>query len=169
MNATNTKIRDIDKKINDFDNEIKALKNKINSQAKPSIKEETRPSKEARLKYECKQQEAYKNGRFVCRKYEYDCNICLQKFDKKWILENYIEQQHQTNQKYPCPECGQTFFLKWRLGKHMKMHDGNIKVKPCHFFNNGKLCPFEKLGCKYLHKEAQLCRYRSCQYDKCQY
>ena len=30
-------------------------------------------------------------------------------------------------------------------------------VKFCHYYNNDKFCPFEELGCNFLHKVAQNC------------
>ena len=41
---------------------------------------------------------------------------------------------------------------------HTRIH-GDTKQKTCHYFNNCKSCPFEKLGCKFLHKLSGLCKY----------
>ena len=32
-------------------------------------------------------------------------------------------------------------------------------VQNCHYFNNGKMCPFEELGCKLLHVFARNCKF----------
>ena len=42
--------------------------------------------------------------------------------------------------------------------------------KFCHFFNNGKNCPFEEIGCKFQHTSANRCRYdRKCTIKLCQF
>jgi hypothetical protein len=32
-------------------------------------------------------------------------------------------------------------------------------VNNCHYFNNDKKCPFEELGCKFLHSVSQICKF----------
>ena len=32
-------------------------------------------------------------------------------------------------------------------------------VKNCHYFNNGKNCPFEEMGCKFLHVFGGNCKF----------
>ena len=29
----------------------------------------------------------------------------------------------------------------------------------CHYFNNDKMCPFEELGCKFLHTDSKKCKF----------
>ena len=42
--------------------------------------------------------------------------------------------------------------------------------KCCHFFNNGKVCPFEEIGCKFKHVESKECRYgQNCFMKMCQF
>ena len=36
-------------------------------------------------------------------------------------------------------------------------HD--LSQKKIHFFNNGKNCPDEDIGCKFKHKESKKCRF----------
>jgi hypothetical protein len=42
----------------------------------------------------------------------------------------------------------------------MRLHEEN-NIKHCHYFNNAKSCPYEKLGCKFLHTIAKKCEFRS--------
>ena len=99
----------------------------------------------------------------------FSCNICGERFNVKWLLKTHIEQ-HTQQKQYPCSKCGKAFVLEWRLQKHMLMHTEDKKIRSCHFFNNGKSCPFEEIGCKFLHKEAPMCKYATrCKYDKCQF
>ena len=37
------------------------------------------------------------------------------------------------------------------------MHKVTQKIK-CHYFNNALLCPFEELGCMFLHEKSELCK-----------
>ena len=54
------------------------------------------------------------------------------------------------------------------MKKHEESH-GKIG-KFCHFFNNGKNCPFEEIGCKFQHTSANKCRYdRKCTIKLCQF
>ena len=37
----------------------------------------------------------------------------------------------------------------------------------CHFYNNGKLCPFNDIGCMFRHEHLDLCRARTCTRKLC--
>ena len=51
----------------------------------------------------------------------------------------------------------------------MKSHS-DINQKFCHYYNNGKFCPFEKLGCKFKHETSPNCVYlRRCKNTLCQF
>ena len=54
------------------------------------------------------------------------------------------------------------------MNKHMESH--NEETKFCHYYNNGKICPYEEIGCKFKHKESTDCRFdRSCRFALCQF
>ena len=58
--------------------------------------------------------------------------------------------------------------MEWRLRKHVLGHDKERKC--CHFFNNGKVCPYEEIGCKFKHEESNECRYgQNCYIKLCQF
>ena len=78
------------------------------------------------------------------------CEHCEQVFDKNCDLEYHIIKCHEDYQQFECEECRKTFVTEWRLNKHRQIHKGKAK-KYCYNFNAGKSCPFEKLGCKFLH------------------
>ena len=43
-------------------------------------------------------------------------------------------------------------------------------MKICHYFNDGKSCPYEDLGCKFKHKVSKECPFQDKCYRKlCQY
>ena len=49
------------------------------------------------------------------------------------------------------------------------MHE-NEEGKACHYFNNGKKCPFEVIGCKFRHVISAKCPLgKSCQRKMCQF
>lgn len=74
-------------------------------------------------------------------------------------LEAHMEE-HAKQKEHECDECGKLFYLKWRLKKHMEMHERK-HVRKCHYFNNGLICPFDDIGCMFLHKESDICSFGS--------
>ena len=109
------------------------------------------------------------------------CKICQQIFESREILKSHIKDCHPAqikcfvcekafnSEQHKCDSCGKTFVLKWRLRKHMEGHS-NENNKFCHFFNNGNVCPYEKIGCKFLHQPSANCYFgEKCQNKLCQY
>ena len=88
---------------------------------------------------------------------EIKCSICDEKFDQTFKLENHLKE-HEV-ETLDCDECGKTFYLKWRLVKHKTIHQ-TTNVRFCHYFNNDKLCPFEEIGCMFLHAKSEFCRFK---------
>ena len=75
---------------------------------------------------------------------------------------------HQNAKVFICSICGKDFYTKWRLEKHVVCHSEMGKF--CHYFNNGKTCPFYELGCKFRHEEAENCSYdKKCKLRLCQF
>ena len=101
------------------------------------------------------------------QEYKYHCDECGEKFTNCYNYDNHKLTNHECEQNYKCNECGIRFISEWKLKKHMKMHQ-NLNTRKCHYFNNNKLCLFEKFGCKFLHIEADNCKYASnCKRTKC--
>ena len=95
------------------------------------------------------------------------CNLCEKKFEKNSELENHLDADHGETKKFKCDLCDMSFILKWRLNKHV---EGHKETRICHYFNNNEKCPFVKVGCKFVHKTASVCRYADqCQRTKCQF
>ena len=86
-----------------------------------------------------------------------NCKSCEKVFFKSCDLEIHIEQEHIA-ERFKCKQCEKDFVLKWQLNKHEKIHNSQ-NVKKCHYFNNEKLCPFEKIGCMFEHSLAGQCRH----------
>ena len=91
---------------------------------------------------------------------------CDEIFVENWELEVHLKS-HSDAEIYSCNKCDKTFVLKWRLEKHKKGHMGKIC---CHYYNNMKKCPFEKIGCMFLHSESENCKFQNkCRKKMCQY
>ena len=58
--------------------------------------------------------------------------------------------------------------MKWRMEKHTRDH--SVDIKFCHYFNNDKPCPYDKIGCKFKHEISPECRYNlNCTFKLCQF
>ena len=86
------------------------------------------------------------------------CKSCERIFPTKYELEVHIKHEHSTTEKYHCDFCDKTFVLKWRMLMHMKNHSNKV-TKKCHYYNNNLMCPFEEMGCMFIHEESSLCRF----------
>ena len=85
------------------------------------------------------------------------------------VIVNHIELEHENYKVFQCDKCDKSFVTNWRLQKHIQLHTEQY-VKPCHYFNNGRKCPFEELGCKFLHVVSKFCTSRQkCQRHLCPY
>ena len=85
----------------------------------------------------------------------YNCEDCESTFDEKCKLERHLKSHEKIKDK-KCNLCEKTFYLEWRLKKHKSIHE-NKSLKKCHYFNNDKLCPFEDIGCMFLHVQSSRC------------
>ena len=81
------------------------------------------------------------------------CNKCGEKFAKNFELENHMVHFHGLDKTNACGICGKTFYLKWRMKKHKSIHEGSNK--PCKYFEHGQVCPFNEVGCKFVHEESE--------------
>ena len=98
----------------------------------------------------------------------FECNTCESSFSRRSDLEEHISATHEMVENFQCDECEQKFVLEWRLRKHLEMHKNNVKF--CHFYNNNKICVFEKIGCKFRHKTSPQCKFgKACTRKLCQY
>ena len=104
--------------------------------------------------------------------YTLTCNLCDKSFRKAADLENHIKECHENHPHYKCENCEKVFVLKWRLKKHMNLHskEKSHAVNHCHYFNNEKKCPFELLGCNFLHSVSKTCKFGpSCSKRMCSF
>ena len=89
-----------------------------------------------------------------------DCKLCEKSFNKFVDLEIHIKMFHEKHSILKCDQCDKGFVLRWRLKKHMRLHTES-NIKHCHYFNNDKDCPYEEIGCKFLHYVSKNCVYDS--------
>ena len=77
------------------------------------------------------------------------CAICSKTFLTNAELEKHMIKKHDASMNFECTVCGKKFFLEWRLKKHTQMH--TVIPRACRYFSNNMPCPFEEIGCKFLH------------------
>ena len=98
-----------------------------------------------------------------------ECQKCDERFATNSQLQRRIKE-HSSVKLFKCEECDKSFNFQWRLNKHKEMHGRDQMIRKCHFFNNAKQCPFEEIGCKFLHQESIQCKYSTqCKFDRCQF
>ena len=99
---------------------------------------------------------------------KFTCKYCSETFDESVKFEVHLNS-HQECTKFKCGECDKEFNLKWRLKKHKTLHQ-NDNIPSCHYYNNSKNCPFDEIGCKFLHKDSRQCKFnKTCTRNLCQY
>ena len=82
------------------------------------------------------------------------CHLCNKPFTKNSDLEIHLMEIHGVEKKFSCEVCEKEFVLEWRFKKHITMHTAT-GIKPCRFYNNKTKCPYEDIGCMFLHKFKQ--------------
>ena len=84
-------------------------------------------------------------------------------------MEIHIESDHGMSD-LNCDQCEKIFISEWRLKLHKHSHTLTVKKRNCHYFNSGKVCPFEKLGCKFEHILSKDCKFGAqCSFNMCQF
>ena len=113
------------------------------------------------IKYQCKEcKNDFKNKTLLKNhiaknhKRKYKCTQCGEIFDESWQLEVHLKL-HEEIKTFDCEFCGKKFKMKWRLRKHVNLHN-DPSAKKCHYYNNGKICPFEEIGCQFLHEASEM-------------
>jgi hypothetical protein len=83
---------------------------------------------------------------------ETKCDVCGEGFERNCDLEHHLESCHVKEKDNECNSCGKRFHLKWRLKKHVRIHSEETKV--CHYYSNKLECPFQEIGCMFLHETS---------------
>ena len=97
----------------------------------------------------------------------YNCKMCEENFNESWRLEVHMKS-HKEISPLKCNICEKDFYVKWRMEKHRASHSEQTKF--CHYYNNGKNCPYEAVGCRFKHEVSDQCRFdNKCRFKLCQY
>ena len=153
------------KKVEEHDTQIKEVKD---NSTKKKVSEEEFECSECDLKF--KDKGLLKKHKKATHSFkpskDKNCEHCGEKFAQNFELELHLKS-HSEAEMYSCDQCDKTFVLKWRQKHHMKGHESKIF---CHYFNNQKMCPFEELGCMFLHADSQKCKFQgNCSNKLCQF
>ena len=96
------------------------------------------------------------------------CKKCDETFHVSKDLEIHIKS-HRNCEEFKCDDCEKVFYLKWRLSKHKEIHNKD-SLRHCHYYDNGKSCPLEEVGCMFLQKDSAPCKFGiMCKNNLCQY
>ena len=83
-----------------------------------------------------------------------NCELCEKKFNRFCDMEIHLKTEHKKCQEFLCSKCEKTFVTQWRMRKHISIHR-ETNTKPCIYFISSVKCPFEELGCKFLHIDPE--------------
>ena len=166
------------KKVNDLEKRVSFLEQKI-SESEEELKKNMDSTEKvdiAENKKKCTLCEISFSSRKLLRKHlsethqsKIDCTECKEAFVKTSDLEAHIKVNHAIKEEHSCDQCGKMFALKWRLKKHREGHENSLQ-KHCHYFNNGKSCPYEEIGCMFKHEVSKSCVFgQKCKNTLCQF
>ena len=145
MSEIRDKIKVLDDKIVSYENEIKAIEGRIKEYSSNNNKKQT--------------------GNSLGNK---TCEYCDLTLESNYQLEVHMTA-HEEATIFTCDSCEKSFYSKWRLKVHETGHQKQ-KKRCCHFYNNKKECPFEKMGCKFEHIPSNKCKFGlQCEIPKCQF
>ena len=137
--------------------EIKELKGKVNS-LEINLKQVRIPTEQKTV--------SERNDEQVPKSIK--CEECNEEFTRNCDLEVHLDG-HTREKEFKCEVCGKGFFLQWRLRKHKELHQTQINQRFCHFYNNSKPCPYENIGCMFVHSKSGKCKLASCRFRLCQF
>ena len=150
------KIKELELKLKKVVSKVKGQHNLYNCE-----QEKERNIKCAECDEVCQTKAVLKKHKREKHRRKISCAECGETFIEHWILEIHLKN-HDKVANFPCDICKKVFQVRWRLTKHLNIHEDE-NTKKCHFYNNGKPCPFEEVGCKFLHEESDRCIYnKSC-------
>ena len=84
-----------------------------------------------------------------------ECGLCDESFAENWKYEVHVAT-HEKEREFCFDRCDHRFYSRWRLEKNRQSHDDKNQ-KCCHYYNNGKPCPYEFVGCKFKHEVSKNC------------
>ena len=93
----------------------------------------------------------------------YDC-------DRIFKSQKKLDDHEKTNEKFEWDECDKVFQYEGLLERHVDaVHSDSDCIIYCHYYNNGKECPFGDV-CIFENEELEKCKYgQACERIKCMY
>ena len=159
----------LEKRLDDSEKKVEILEDKLGKREEVV---ENCLDKEIECKvceFKCESKQNLKKHIKENHPFEIECNLCATRFPKKSDLEVHLEVYHERKGQYKCDHCDKTFVLKWRLKKHLEVHSKSITIC-CHYYNNEKPCPYEQIGCMFLHEHSKICSFGGrCRNKLCQF
>ena len=166
------KFDSLEKRIVILEQTVKDLENGKNVKHGNTIRNENCSELEVKCKVcdkSCESRRSLKKNINEIHPQQIECYICAANFSINSDLEAHMKASHESTEQYECDLCDKKFVLKWRLKKHKEGH-ANEHKKFCHYFNNEKSCPYEEIGCKFLHQNSEMCYFRKkCRNNLCQF
>ena len=102
----------------------------------------------------------------VIFKENFQCKNCDATFRTMTDLRKH-RKVHKTD-RYSCENCDKTFVNEDTMEMHNTITHKNVRFY-CHYFNNGKQCPF-KTECVFLHEVSKVCKDgKKCERDMCMF
>ena len=80
------------------------------------------------------------------------CDICEKAFNRNCDFEKHMDE-HEADKNFKCDVCDKTFYPQCRIKKHQGNHTEE-GVKQCKFYLSKDICPYENIGCKFLHTKS---------------
>ena len=149
VNLFRGELRNIKEELSVAKNELKSVKKEM-SDLKDEYSKKEQGIQE--INWSCKSCESSFNSKKLLKKHMQTehtktiyCRFCPETFEKNCELEIHMKTKHEQKEKFECDQCGKHFVLKWRLRCHQEIHAFQ-PLKKCHYYNNGKICPYEDLG-----------------------
>ena len=163
LNGIEDIVKSYDKKIGDLERELLQARNNSNIEKDNDLKviDGEVCDKTLIVKPNLKGQAKTRHSK------TYECEFCKETFTESWKMEEHLEH-HGNERPFKCSICDKGFYLKWRMEKHTSDH--RVDIKFCHYYNNDKPCPYDKVGCKFKHENAPECRFNlRCTFKLCQF
>ena len=170
LTETNNKVDVLEEAIKVYDEKIKELDKILKAGSKNSDSNGTLMTDKVKCKHcgeHLKSQKFLKEHLKNIHPKNYNCKHCDEIFNSSWELELHLKS-HKNVKPQKCNICNKEFYFKWRLEKHL-LNDSQMR-KCCHYFNNGKVCPYEQVGCQFQHKNSVQCKFdQTCKIKLCQF
>ena len=151
-NVLETKIRHLEVKERDTEHQIDMLNKKIEKTSDVNCFVEVKCKDCDKV---CESKKSLRQHLMKNHPRSFSCAKCGKCFEARFKMEEHL-REHDNAEKFKCRLCESEFYTEWRLKKHIEGHQ-KVNRKFCHYYNNGKKCPFAEIGCKFKHEISYEC------------